>query len=136
MTHAGTCLCGAVRYEIHGEFEAFYLCHCGHCRKDTGSAHAANVFSSHSQLTWNTGQEVVRVFRLPGTRHTKAFCSTCGSALPYAAEGFVAVPAGSLDTPLAISPQARLFFASRAAWDEDLAGLPTFSGLPTAPGGT
>jgi hypothetical protein len=44
--HFGSCLCGAVRFEVEGEFQRFYLCHCGHCRKDTGSApHAANLFA-------------------------------------------------------------------------------------------
>ncbi len=42
--HTGSCLCGAVRFRIEGEFERFYLCHCSHCRKDTGSAHAAGQF--------------------------------------------------------------------------------------------
>lgn len=49
--HAGSCLCGEVHYEIEGAFERFYLCHCTHCRKDTGSAHAANLFSSSAKLT-------------------------------------------------------------------------------------
>jgi len=56
--------------------------------------------------------------------------------LPYAAESFVAVPAGSLDTPLAIAPEAHPFFANRAAWDEDLDGLPTYAGLPAKQCGT
>ena len=43
-THSGTCLCGAVRFEISGSFERFYLCHCSRCRKGSGSAHAANLF--------------------------------------------------------------------------------------------
>ena len=34
--HSGSCLCGAVRFEVAGDFERFYLCHCEHCRKDTG----------------------------------------------------------------------------------------------------
>src|SRR3546814_15522895 len=46
--HAGSCLCGAVHYQVDGAFEQFYLCHCRHCRKDTRSAHAANLFSSHA----------------------------------------------------------------------------------------
>jgi len=49
-TYAGSCLCGEVRFEIEGEFERFYLCHCEFCRKDTGSAHAANLFSSTAAL--------------------------------------------------------------------------------------
>jgi hypothetical protein len=42
-THAGSCLCGAIAFEIAGSFESFYLCHCEHCRKDSGSAFAANL---------------------------------------------------------------------------------------------
>jgi hypothetical protein len=24
--HSGSCLCGTVRFEIHGDFDSFYLC--------------------------------------------------------------------------------------------------------------
>ena len=80
--HRGACLCGAVRFEVAGNFERFYLCHCQHCRKDTGSAHAANLFSSTATLRWLSGEDQVRVFNLPATRHRHSFCATCGSALP------------------------------------------------------
>jgi len=50
--HLGSCLCGEVRFEIVGNFERFFLCHCGRCRKDTGSAHAANLFSSTAKVHW------------------------------------------------------------------------------------
>ena len=39
MIHRGSCLCGKVTFEIEGNFEQFFLCHCERCRKDTGSAH-------------------------------------------------------------------------------------------------
>src|SRR5690348_16830765 len=68
--HAGSCLCGEVRFEIEGEFESFYLCHCGYCRKDTGSAHAAYLFSSTAALKWVSGGDKVRQFNLPTTRHS------------------------------------------------------------------
>ncbi len=128
--HAGACLCGAVSYEIEGAIESFYLCHCQHCRKDSGSAFAATLFFSPAELKWCLGAEFVRRYQFPHTRHSRAFCASCGSALPYAAEGFVAVPAGSLDTPLAIRPGAHLFFASRARWEEGLENLPRFPALP------
>jgi hypothetical protein len=66
----GSCLCGAVRFKVTGAFERFYLCHCSLCRKDTGSAHAANLFSSTAKLAWLSGQEQVRTFILAHTRHT------------------------------------------------------------------
>lgn len=129
--HLGSCLCRAVRFKVVGVFERFYLCHCSHCRKDTGSAHAANLFSSTAGLAWLSGQERVRTFHLPHTRHARCFCSICGSALPHATAGMVVVPAGSLDTEPSLAPDAHIFTASRAAWDRDLALVPSFDTVPS-----
>lgn len=128
--HAGSCLCGEVRYEVEGSFERFYLCHCAHCRKDTGSAHAANLFSSSARLTWLSGLASRAVYRLPDTRHVRSFCTHCGSALPVSGEGLLVVPAGSLDTAIAITPDGNIFTASRAAWDHDLHMAKDFPGFP------
>src|SRR5262249_597956 len=96
--YSGSCLCASVAFEITGEFRRFLPCHCGRCRKETGSAHAANLFSTPIEFTWVRGEETVRTFRLPNTRFVKSFCVTCGSALPTVeANGTVVVPAGSLD---------------------------------------
>jgi hypothetical protein len=132
-TYAGSCLCGAVRFEIEGELERFYLCHCGYCRKDTGSAHAANLFSSAAALKFVSGEERVRQFDLPGTRHSKCFCGTCGSALPRVelGGGWVVVPAGSLDSELLVRPDAHIFMGSKARWDEALEKVPAMDGPPS-----
>ena len=131
-THSGACLCGGVRFEVEGDFEHFYLCHCGHCRKDTGSAHAANLFSTRATLRWQAGAALTRSFTLPGTRHGKAFCSICGSALPMQQMGgaLLVVPAGSLNTAVPLRPDAHLFMASKAGWDEGLDALPKLDRLP------
>jgi hypothetical protein len=129
--HLGSCLCGAVHFKVTGAFERFYLCHCSQCRKDTGSAHGANLFSLTAQLVWLSGQEQVRTFNLPRTRHTRSFCSVCGSALPHASEKMLVVPAGSLDTQLAITADGNIFMASRATWDHDLAQAPGFEAFPS-----
>jgi hypothetical protein len=130
--HCGSCLCGAVRFEVQGDFERFYLCHCGHCRKDTGSAHAANLFASAATLRWVTGKDLVSCFTLPLTRHTKCFCATCGSALPSVQlEGaLVVVPAGSLDGDVTRQPDAHIFGSSKAPWDEGLEKIPVVAGAP------
>ncbi|CAM5300535.1 GFA family protein [Rhodanobacter lindaniclasticus] len=128
--HTGSCLCGNVRYTVEGAFERFYLCHCSHCRKDSGSAHAANLFSSVATLTWLCGQASVTSFRLPGTRHARNFCAACGSALPLASDGMVVVPAGSLDTDIDVAPDGNIFTASRAAWDHDLHMAPSHDSFP------
>lgn len=130
--HSGSCLCGAVRYTVEGAFERFYLCHCEYCRKDTGSAHGANLFSSTARLDWLSGADQVRTYKLPSTRHTRSFCTACGSALPTSlGEGrMLVVPAGSLDSALSLRPDAHLFVASKAAWDEGLETIPTMERLP------
>lgn len=130
--HTGSCLCGEARFEVEGAFERFFLCHCEHCRKDTGSAHAANLFSSTARLTWLSGQEKVREFTLPSTRHARCFCSICGSALPSLQAGgaLLVVPAGSLDSEIALRPDAHLFTASRASWDNALESLPAHERFP------
>lgn len=131
-THAGSCLCAAVRFEVTGDFERFYLCHCGYCRKDTGSAHAANLFSGTAALKWLSGQDKVTQFTLPSTRHGRSFCSICGSALPSLQMNgaLLVVPAGSLDGEVPIRPDAHIFSSGRAIWDRALEDVPCMAGLP------
>lgn len=128
----GGCLCGGVKFRISGKFDNFFLCHCSRCRKDTGSAHAANVFSSTASIEWISGEEMISTFRLPETRHQKSFCAVCGSALPdvQANGDLLVVPAGSLDSAIDIRPTAHICFASRAAWDEQLEDILRLEGLP------
>jgi hypothetical protein len=130
--YVGSCLCGAVRFEVLGDFERFFLCHCGRCRKDTGSAHAANLFSSTAKLNWLSGEGKIKTFRVPSTRHERSFCSECGSALPgvQMKGALLVVPAGSLDSVIATQPDAHIFVASAANWDTRLDDLPRFDDLP------
>jgi len=106
----GSCLCGEVQFEVLGDFERFFLCHCGRCQKDTGSAHAANLFSSTASIKWLSGNDKIMTFRVPSTRHEKSFCSECGSALPgiQMNGALLVVPAGSLDSAFATRPNAHI----------------------------
>ncbi|MFC3612808.1 GFA family protein [Lutimaribacter marinistellae] len=128
----GQCLCGAVKFRISGEFEAFFLCHCSRCRKDSGSAHSASLFSSTASLTWVSGEQSIKTFRLSGSRHMKSFCASCGSALPVCQPevGLLVVPAGSIDSPIDIRPNAHICCSSRANWDNDLASIARIDELP------
>ncbi|WDE08080.1 GFA family protein [Thalassomonas viridans] len=129
----GSCLCGKVSFEITGEFDNFFLCHCQYCQKDTGSAHAASLFSTSAKLNWLSGQDNIQTFNLPQTRHVKSFCLTCGSAMPNVQmDGqLLVVPAGSLDVKVSNKPDAHIFVASKANWDDNLenvARMETFPG--------
>jgi hypothetical protein len=117
---------------VTGDFDRFYLCHCDYCRKDTGSAHAANLFSGTAVLKWLSGKSKVMQFTLPSTRHGRAFCSICGSALPSLQMNgaLLVVPAGSLDSEVPIRPNAHVFASSRANWDRALESIPSVERFP------
>lgn len=128
----GSCLCGTVQFEISGDFDAFFLCHCSRCRKNSGSAHGANLFASNASIAWRSGEANIASYRVPDTRHERSFCKSCGSALPGVRMGgaLLVVPAGSLDGPVNIRPTAHISCASRADWDVDLPDIPHLDGLP------
>jgi hypothetical protein len=128
----GACQCTAVAFEISGGFDGFFLCHCSRCRKDTGSSHAANLFSSTAKLAWLSGADRVKTYRVPSTRHEKSFCVECGSALPRveSSTALLVVPAGSLDSEIGVRPSAHICYASRATWDDHLDEILKIDGLP------
>ena len=132
MKYTGSCLCGKVTFEIEGDFENFYLCHCERCRKDTGSAHASNLFSSTAKLRWLSGEENIKTFNFRSEGHIKSFCITCGSALPnIQMDGeLLVVPAGSIDSEINMKPQGHIYYANKASWDTDLEKVPKFEKLP------
>jgi len=132
LTYSGSCLCAGIQYEISGEFESFFFCHCRFCRKDTGSAHAANLFSSTAELRWLKGGDRVRTYDHENSGHIKSFCPDCGSALPNLQRGgsLLMVPAGSLDSDLEVVPNGHIYLSQKANWDHRLEDLPRYGTLP------
>lgn len=132
MEYMGSCLCKGIKFKVKGDFESFYLCHCRYCRKDTGSAHAANLFSSTAKLEWIRTETEIKIFQPHRSNHVKAFCTNCGSALPsLQIDGkLLVVPAGSLDTKLEKRPDAHIFVSNRACWDDSLEKIKKFGRFP------
>lgn len=130
--YSGSCLCGTVNFKLFGALESFYLCHCKWCRKDTGSAHASNLFAPNAKLLWLSGSSEVKTYMHGQTKHQKSFCRRCGSVLPTLQDDgkLVVVPAGCLDSKIDITPQAHLFYAYRAEWDESLDEIEKIPTLP------
>jgi len=107
----GGCLCGAVRYRVHGEPTHVGRCHCADCRKESGSA-----FSVYAQ--WPRDR-----FELEGevtTYDGRSFCPRCGSRvgnLGPAEEGDVEIRIGSLDdAPFELKPEAEIWIKRREPW--------------------
>jgi len=118
-TISGACLCGRVRYQVSGPFDVFHLCHCSQCRRSTGSAHAANIFTSPDRLEWIAGADLVKRYtpEQPDVI-SKCFCTHCGSLVPYTSlhSGKLIIPAGSLSEPPGIVPDDNIFWRDRADW--------------------
>jgi hypothetical protein len=129
----GSCLCGAVTYELWAPFLRFAHCHCSRCRKATGSAHATNLYTSPERFRWTSGTEQMVRYDLPTAKgFATTFCRQCGSPLPHLTRSGreVVVPAGSLDSEPSIRPTARIFFESAAGWGCAGGDLPHFSEYP------
>ena len=115
----GSCVCGAVRFRVETPFSMFQYCHCSRCRKQSGSAHATNIFVPVAQFAWESGEERVRCFALPTAKYWQSgFCTHCGSAMPWVVKSgkSVVVPAGALDGDPGEKPRRNVFFGSRAPW--------------------
>ena len=133
MSFEGSCLCGSVKYQLHGEAKRFYHCHCRRCRKASGTGHATNIMVQAEDFTWLQGEPLLKRFKVPDAeRFYTQFCSQCGSAMPRAVPeiGMVVIPAGSLDSELSLQPQARIFWDSRTAWSCAGDELPVFAEYP------
>ncbi|MBK8183766.1 MAG: GFA family protein [Candidatus Competibacteraceae bacterium] len=126
----GSCLCGAVGFEIRAPFLFFQYCHCGRCRKSSGSSHGANLLLKANQFGWIRGENHVRRYELPTAEYfCNGFCDICGSSLPWRARNgkLFVVPAGALDDDPGVTPTRNIFWDSRACWCRSAADLPTFS---------
>jgi hypothetical protein len=125
--HEGTCLCGAVKYNVKGPFIRFFFCHCSRCRRATGTEHAANIFTRAANVVFTQGEEKIKRFDLPDAEQfSRAFCTTCGSPVPYISrDGKVSVvPAGSLTHFNERKVDANVHWDSRADWYEEALGAP------------
>lgn len=115
----GSCLCGAVRYELTEQPAWAHSCHCSRCRKAGGAAFASNLFVPLDSVRFTRGEEQLRSYKVPeAERFTNVFCQICGSPLPFRNEdrGLSGVPMGSLDRDPGVSPRAQIFVDSKAPW--------------------
>ena len=128
----GSCLCGKVRYEVRGLPQAMYYCHCGMCRKASGSAAASNMMVLADEFVLVSGKAFVKAFQSsPGEyRH---FCAECGSPIYGEAQkrkGKLSVRCGTLDNDPIIRPTVHIYTGSKAPWSDICDQLPQFPQAP------
>ena len=126
----GSCLCGAVAFEIGGRVTPIQLCHARRCQKFTGSAFAPELAARAERFRWVRGEENVAHYEAPLLREPpplrRSFCKTCGSPLPalQPETGSVLLLAGVLDDDPGTRPFGHIFTSHAPAWDEVPADLP------------
>lgn len=115
----GSCLCGALTYEIEGEPDGVWVCHCSNCRKASGSIGNTIVVVPRERFHWLTGEDHRVTHELRPT-YSITRCKTCGTPLPAEEdEANVYLTAGTLDDPLGAGIKAHIFHGSRPDWDHD-----------------
>jgi len=132
----GSCLCGAVAFEIAGRVTPIQLCHARRCQKSTGSAFSAEVAVRADRFRWLRGAENIQHYEAPLLREPppfrKSFCRTCGSPLPVLQPetGFVVLLAGVLDGDPGVKPFRHIFLSQSAPWESVDDELPRFAERP------
>lgn len=116
-TRQGSCLCGSRTYEIEGEFDGIWMCHCSLCRKVSGSNGIAILVVPKDRFRWLAGADHGITYELRPT-YSVTRCATCGSPLPVEEdEKYIYLPAGTLDDPLGVGFTQHIFCGSKADWD-------------------
>jgi hypothetical protein len=115
--YTGSCLCGAIKYEVTGEPVRTAVCHCDDCRKATGSSYATNFFFKEEDIvvTQGTPKEFQHKSDA-GNTMTKQFCGDCGSQLfgiGSGSPGVKHIKAGTLDNVGDLKPAISVFTARK-----------------------
>ncbi|KIK00453.1 hypothetical protein K443DRAFT_679171 [Laccaria amethystina LaAM-08-1] len=113
----GSCLCGKVRYQVTGEPLTFFVCHCGNCKKATGSAFMTNTFFLEKNVRVFEGKDQLSCFRdtntASGVALRRYFCSKCGSNVLLSSEqkdnNLTIVTFGTIDDKVAWFPRKERF---------------------------
>lgn len=121
--HKGSCLCGAITFEVSGALRPPDACHCSQCRKQSGHVWASTdvardalTIRGAENLTWFRSSERVR----------RGFCSACGSSLFWEPIGkdMIAVAMGAFDRPTGTRLAMHIHVADKGDYYEITDGVP------------
>lgn len=127
--HKGSCLCGAVRFEVQGALASPSACHCTRCRKHTGH-YEAGTDVPRSAVTV-TGEDKVTWFPSSG-KVRRGFCSICGSSLFFDITHVdrIGISMGVFDTPTHTALSMHIFVADKGDYYDIADGVPQYAQVP------
>lgn len=106
--HTGSCLCGAVAFEVEAPLRPVTACHCTQCRAWSGHYVAAtSVPLDRFRLLNDVGLRWVRA----SAAARRGFCGVCGARLFWQpdAEARISIGAGALDGPTGLAIAEHIF---------------------------
>lgn len=104
----GSCLCGAVRYEVTGALRDVVNCHCAMCRKTHGHIGAYSAAPRAALHIIDSGG--LKWYRSsPESR--RGFCAVCGGTLFWERDGAeaISIAAGTLDPPTGLKTALQIY---------------------------
>lgn len=123
----GSCLCGAIKYEIINPLKFARNCHCSMCRKATGAAFATWAYVEVSNFRWIQGEEQLGQYQ-SSPEITRTFCKICGSTMQYVAkqayQDAFGLALGTVNGDPGCKPMRHVMVGSKAPWFEITDHLP------------
>ena len=121
-TFQGSCLCGAVGYEIKSRPKALSHCHCSQCRKSHGAAFASYGSVPRADLHLIKGTDRITSYS-SSESVLRQFCGQCGSSLFWSRSrgdyaDWISIALGTLDTTFTSDKQQHVEVTSKSSWYE------------------
>jgi hypothetical protein len=113
----GECFCGAVKYQINGDLDLMYHCHCSSCRKSSGASFVTNASFDASTFSLIEGHDLIS--DVDRGSHHRYHCSKChswvyGDSDQYPGVKFI--PCGTLNEAPKKTVDHHVWVDSKAAW--------------------
>jgi hypothetical protein len=115
MIMKGSCLCGAIRYEIDAEPLGTSLCHCEDCQRASGAPVVAWTFFPSGKITY-LGEEP-HFFEFANRQ--RSFCPHCGTPISLADPDIphlMEVTACSLNDVKKLTPSDHCWTSDQISW--------------------
>ena len=127
-----------MQFQVTSVIHTIYHCHCGLCRKQTGSGFNAASLVEQRHFSWLQGEPHIRQYQ-KATGFRSAFCSICGSYMPnqVSQTSWIWIPLGLFDSEIAPIQCLNFCVNSKAAWvespfaDQNYPALPSGEALKT-----
>jgi hypothetical protein len=116
----GSCLCGAVSFEVADALGPVEVCHCVQCRKWTGHFFA-NVEVLRSRLTIHGAENLT--WHRSSAKVRRGFCAKCGSPLFFdpidtVKHAWIGIAMGAFEAPTGTTIGLHIFVAEKGDYYE------------------